>query len=126
MLVLVFFLDLVPDIVYWEIAIALFWYLILFKLNFKLGCCYSVLNTLSNNILCAMFWRSMKLPFKKKMKTNSMQRRTLKKSYEYLQTLSKLWRYCTKIVLNRHSDAFYRVETCAFILEIFVFKLQFW
>ena len=31
------------------------------------------------------------------------------------------WHYCTKTVLNRFSDAFYRLAICTFILEILTF-----
>ena len=52
------------------------------------------------------------------MKTNSAQKITLTKSYEYLQTLVKD-SYCTKAVLNRLSDDFYRLVVCTVILQIF-------
>ena len=41
------------------------------------------------------------------------------KSYEYLQTFGKQYSYYTKAVLNRFSDAFYRLVICVFILKIF-------
>ena len=52
------------------------------------------------------------------VKTNSAQRITLTKSYEYLQTLVKD-SYCAKAVLNRLSDDFYRLVVCTVILQIF-------
>ena len=36
----------------------------------------------------------------KNLKTNSLQRRTLEKSYEYLQTIGKQQSYCTKGLLT--------------------------
>ena len=54
-------------------------------------------------------------PFRKKMEKNSALRRTLVKSYEFVLS------YCTKAVLNRPADAFYRLAICASILEILFF-----
>ena len=60
------------------------------------------------------------------MKTNSAQKRTLAKSYEYLQTLGKKCSHCSKVlVLNWISDAFYRLVKSASILQMF-FLCQYW
>ena len=43
------------------------------------------------------------------------------KSYEYPQTLSKWYSYCTKAVLNRLSDTFLQISDVCFHREILFF-----
>ena len=108
---------------YIKIAAAFCWYLVMFKLNFKLGCCCSILNTFSNNVSYGMFWSSMKLPFQKKKTWIQIlgKRERCKKVMNVYKCLEKSF-YCTKAVLNRHSDTFYLAEISAFILEIKFFS----
>ena len=94
------------------------------KLNLKLDCYCLILglapikrdlNKLSKKVLCYMLCSRKKFPFREKMEKNSVLRRTLLKSYEFVLS------YCTKAVLNRPSDAFYRLPICASTLEILFF-----
>ena len=52
----------------------------------------------------------------KNFKIISAQKKYLAKSYEYLQMLDRSWSYYTKAVLNRLSDAFYKLVIYACML----------
>ena len=71
-LVLVFFLQHIPDVVYRKIATALFPYLAMFKLNLKQDPCCSILGPATNQkrfgyifewLSCVMFWGSIEQSF---------------------------------------------------------------
>lgn len=95
-LALNFFLDLVAEMIYREIAAVFFQYLVMFKLNFKPGCCCAILGPAANqkrfkytSQQCKVY-HVFEAGVCENLKANLAQMRTFVKSFEYPKTHGKI------------------------------------
>lgn len=109
-LALNFFLDLVAEMIYREIAAVFFQYLVMFKLNFKPGCCCSILGPAANQKRFKYTSQQCKVYHVLRQESVKIWRQTLHKwelLWKVLNIQKNTWQnYCTKTILHGPWDDF--------------------